>query len=288
MTDQDLIDSPQLRSKIEATIDARLPRLSKVERLLRHWYGVVAVFVAVPFATGGLQAAANKLFGDTVQHVVDEALRKEDGPVRQAMKSFTAFSGKLSDEFAQSVDSASSKFLRFGCNQPATTTPAPGFPACVAAAVNDRAALARDVQEVQDQTIVFKANANQRVLLKLRLHAIDGIDVLRHVGLRLQTPPLLATSDTGEYDLRLPQDALPDTQDFVDQDSGMMRLVGAVADRGEREPLHVDLDITGFLRKKSDLHALRIRSRPLKGTPANGAERFYLHAIVVVTHSLPK
>lgn len=287
-----LKESAELKKRIDAVVDEKLPWLTRLEKMLGTWYKLAGVVIAIPLASAGAAAGLQSLLSRGMESYLATELGKEDGPVKGALKKFNAFSGKLSEQFSHSVDSATSKLLRFGCNLTAAPAAVEGFPPCDPHhASNSPSIQARNVQEINDQTIVFKADDNQRVLLKLRLSPIDGPEVLRTVGLRLQTPPLLATGGSETHNLRLEKQDLPDTHDFVDAQSGLLKLYGSVADRSDLEPLHVDIDITRHLRKKTDLHALRFRAETVSADPTTrnkGSERFYLHAIVVVTHSLPK
>jgi hypothetical protein len=288
-----LKDSTTLVQKVDSAIDAKLPKVSKLEKLLGSWWGIVGLVLAVPFASAGVTVALRALLDKGVETYVQSELDKEDGPVKSTLKSFSQFRGRLSEQFSQSVDSATSKLLRFGCNLPSAISAVEGFPSCAPRRVNDNPSIqARNVQEINDQTIVFKANENQRVLLRLRLSPVDTPEELRRVGLRLQTPPLLALGGSESDKLVIEKRDLPDTHDFVHEKSGLLQLYGAVSDRSAHEPLHVDIELTRHLRKKTDLHALRFRAETIPGEePAaanRGIERFYLHAIVIVTHNLPK
>jgi hypothetical protein len=265
--------------------------LLKVEKALSTWWGIVGVILAIPLASAGAASAVQKLLDRGLESQVQSALSKEDGPVKSTLKKFNVFSGKLSEQFAQNVDSATSKLLRFGCN-PVGTAMLDGFPSCVPPKTRDGASgQARDVLEVHDQTLIFKASkGSQRVFLRLRLSPIDSVEALVGVGLRLQSPNILSTDSSGtQHTMVLAKTDLPDTHDFIDP-SGLLKLYGGVADLDDQQPLRLDLEITRLLRDKADLHALRFRAEPLPGaTPGThpGAERFYVHAVVIVTHHLP-
>jgi len=284
-------ESPIAKSRIEAVVVEKLPRVHKLEKLLSSWYGIVGIVVAVPLASAGAAAALQALLDKGVQQLVKTEIESENGPVKKHLSVFSKFRGNLSAQFEKSVDSATSKLLRFGCNPPGGVA-ADGFPSCVQARTADTASVqARNVQEVNDQTIIFKANDNQRVLLRLRLSPVDEASVLARVGLRLQMPPLLAVGGGTQHNIKVEAKDLPDTHDFVMPESGLLRLYGPVFDKSDREPLHVDMDLTRHLRRDADVHAIRFRSEPLPGggRPASaGSERFYFHAIVIVTHNLPK
>lgn len=129
------------------------------------------------------------------------------------------------------------------------------------------------------------------MLLRLRLSPIDPVEQLQSVGVRLQSPNLLSiTPANPQHALILDKTDLPGSHEFV-HPSGLLKLIGGVADLDDKQPLRVDIDITRLLRDKVDLHALRFRAEPLPDARPGarpGAERFYMHAVVIVTHSLPK
>ena len=286
---RELDQSPLIKTRVEAAVGDKLPRLQKLEKLLASWVGIVGIVLAVPFASAGATWALKSVLDKGVEQHIKSELNDERGPVKTQLNLFSKFRGNLSAQFEKSVDSATSKLLRFGCNLP-PSPPIDGFPQCSHARALDSASeQARNVQELNDQTLVFKANENQRVLLRLRLSPVDDTQALARLGLRIEMPPLLSTAQDGRYEIKIDKKDLPDSHDYVQVDSGLLRLYGAVADRSDRETLAVDLDLTRHLRKHADVHALRLRSEPLEGLArAKGSERFYLHAIVIVTHHLPK
>lgn len=178
-------ESGHVRTRIDGAIAEKLPRLQRLEKILGSWYGLLGVIVAVPFASAGAAVAVQAILDKGLEQHVKSELESENGPVKKQLNVFSKFRGNLSAQFEKSVDSATTRLLRFGCNLPSGTT-TDGFPPCELARPLDSASLhARDVQEVNDQTIVFKANENQRVLLRLRLSPIDGADALARVGLRI-------------------------------------------------------------------------------------------------------
>jgi hypothetical protein len=287
-----LRDSPELTARIDDSIAKRLPKLQKVERLLASWYGLLAIVLAVPFASAGIVSAFLAMVDKPLKTQVLSEISKEDGPIKSTLRKFDLFSGNLAKQFARSVDSATTKLLRFGCNVPQSKSIVDGFPACSPPKRDDKASLqARNVQEVNDQTLIFKADTNtQRVLLQIRLYPVDGREQLDRIGLRLQMPPLFSTGNATES-LKLSKADLPDTHDFVHTGSGLLRLYGSVSDRSDSEPLHVDLELTKHLRKGGDIHALRFLAESLPGIASSnspGSERFFLHAIVIVTHNLQR
>ncbi len=285
-------DAEAVKKQVNQTLAETMPRMLKVEKLISTWWGLAGVIVGIPLALVGANSQVQKLLDKGLDARVQEEVKRPDGPVNSSLKKFSAFSGKLSEQFAQNVDSASSKLLRFGCN-PAGTPPVEGFPSCLSSAPgNSASGQARDVQELYDQSIVFKADKDsQRVLLRLRLNPVDGVDVLKQVGLRMQLPNLLSTDRSGgQHKLELTKADLPPTHDYL-HPSGLLKLYGGVADADDTEPLRMDIEITKLLRDKADLHTLRLRAEPLPDArpgPHPGAERFYLYAVVIVTHRLPK
>lgn len=106
----------------------KLPRLMSLERVLGNWWGIVGIIIAVPLASAGAASLVQKFLDKGFETHLTTELAKEDGPVKSAVKRFNVFSGKLSEQFAQNVDSASSKLLRFGCNPSGAGAPVHGFP----------------------------------------------------------------------------------------------------------------------------------------------------------------
>lgn len=283
-------ESDAVRAQLGQALDARIPRLMKVEKLISTWWGLLAVIISVPLAAAGfLTLASSKLDATLASHLSKE-LAKESSPVLSTKKELRAYSGRLSEQFAANVDSATSKLLRFGCN-PAGSPVLSEFPDCVSGGQDAAYSQARDVLEWHDQTLIFKASrSSQRVLLRLRLSPVDSVEELSCVGLRLESPPLMSTARGGKtHTLKLEKRHLPDTHDFLD-DSGLLRLYGSISDEDDQQAIRLDIEISDLLRKDADLHALRFRAEPLPcAAPSRfpGAERFYVHAVVVVTHSLP-
>lgn len=282
-----LADQAVLKETGRQLVAAGLPVMSRVEKWVGNLWSIAGVVVAVPLAYAGLQALADQRIQKGLETQVSQKLEDEKGPLKSRLVQFAAFKGSLSNQFANNVDSATTKLLRFGCG---SGLAGDGFVACGAGTAGVELGSARAVLETHDQTLHFKADpAKQRVLLRLGLMRIEDIDKLKTVALRLESPPLLsAGSSSKRFELK-PSD-LPDTHEFVTP-SGQLRLYGAVANRGDQEPLEVDIDLTRHLRTKADLHALRFRAEPLEGPDAakfRGSERFFLQATVVVTHSLPK
>jgi len=281
-------ESAELKDKVAQLVGQKLPRLSWVEKVLSSWYGLLAVIISFPLAAAGGYTALQRVLDAGVGSHVRQELNRDEGPLKTTLNRFSLFSGKLADQFANSVDSATTKLLRFGCNSP--RSPAiDRFPPCVPQQ-SSASLQAANVLEVNDQTIIFKANQNQRVLLRLQLSRIDAPELLQHVGLRIHMPSLLSTTEGPDSAVKIESKDLPDTHKFVDEKSGLLKLYGSVSDAGDQEPLRVDIEITRFLRKKSDLHALRFRAEPTSegALRASGSERFFIHALVVVTHNLPK
>lgn len=283
-----LAQDASLDTKVGRVIDGKLPRLLAVERVLSTWWGIMAIVVAVPLASAGAIGVAKSLLDSGLKRHVDTAMQDETGPIQTSLKRLDSFSGKLSAQFDKHVDSANSKLLRFGCNK-AGAVPVDGLAACLPVRTLDSApSQARDILEVHDQTLIFKANREtQRVHLQLRLSPIDGVDALKNVGLRLMTPNILSTERAGvHHTLNLVKTDLPDTHDFIDG-GGLLKLYGGVADLDDQQPLRIEVEITRLLREKADLHALRFRAEPLGPTGRaahRGGERFFVHAVVVVTH----
>lgn len=285
-------DAESVKKQVGQSLSETMPRMLKLEKLISTWWGFAGVVVGIPLALMGANSQVQKLLDKGLDDRVKTEINRQDGPVNSSLRKFNAFSGKLSEQFAQNVDSASSKLLRFGCNAAAKSA-VQGFPSCVSAVDGSSASVqARDVQELYDQSIVFKADKErQRVLLRFRLNPIDGVDALKGVGLRLQSPNLLSTDRSGkQHTMALSKADLPPTHDYLHA-SGLLKLYGGVADADDQEPLRLDIEITQLLRDKSDLHTLRLRAEPLPDAKPGahpGAERFYLYAVVIVTHRLPK
>ena len=284
-------DPAQLKDAGGKLVAAGLPWLSRCEKLISNLWSVIGIVVAMPLAYFGLEALADQRIQKGLDTQVTQKLDDEQGPLKSRLRQFSAFKGNLTDQFANNVDSATSKLLRFGCNAPGGAGEAgDGFVSCSPGVQGTGATSARAVQEMQDQMLLFKADpAKQRVLLRLSLLRVDDLESLLPVVLRLESPPLLSAG-TASKRIELKTTDLPDTHEFVTA-SGQLRLYGPVANRGDQEPLAVDVDLTRHLRTKSDLHALRFRTEALAGPDGarvRGNERFYLQAIVVVTHSLPK
>jgi hypothetical protein len=285
-------EAEAVKGQVRQSLGETMPRLLKLEKIISTWWGLAGVVIGIPLALVGANSQVQKLLDKGLDERVKTEINRHDGPVNSSLKKFNAFSGKLSEQFAQNVDSASSKLLRFGCNA-AGSAPVQGFPSCLSAVDSGSASVqARDVQELYDQSIVFKADKErQRVLLRFRLNPIDGVDALKGVGLRLQSPNLLSTDRSGkQHTMALSKADLPPTHDYL-HPSGLLKLYGGVADADDQEPLRMDIEITQLLRDKADLHTLRLRAEPLPDARPGvhpGAERFYLYAVVIVTHRLPK
>jgi len=279
-----------LKAQVQAAVEAKLPRLLRLERLFANWWAIVGAFVAIPFATAGLATWMGKQIDRPVAERVQAEFKRDDGPVRQELKTFANFTNRLAEQLEQNVDSASAKLLRFGCNAPSAGV-VDGFPACVVAAGGN--STARDAIDLHEQSIVFKANKeSQRVFVRLRLSPVDSRDALRRVGLRLTSPNLLSREATGgQHVIALKRENLPPKErDFL-HPGGALKLYAGVADGDDAEPLRSEIEITPLLRDGTDLHTLRLRAERLPDAPAAaaaGAERFYLHAVVVVTHRLRK
>ena len=285
-----LADQTVLKETGSKLVAAGLPVLCRVEKWVANFWSVAGVVVALPLAYIGLQALADQHIQKGLESQVSQKLEDEKGPLKSRLLQFATFKGILSNQFANNVDSATTKLLRFGCSPRPAGDAGEGFATCGVGLAGAALGSARAVLETHNQMLHFKADpGKQRVLLRLGLMRIDDIEKLKSVALRLESPPLLSPG-SGSKRFELKPSDLPDTHEFVTP-SGQLKLYGAVANRGDQEPLEVEIDLTRHLRTKADLHALRFRAEPLEGSDAaqvRGSERFFLQATVVVTHNLPK
>ena len=188
-----LEDQAVLKDAGGKLVAAALPMLSRCEKWVGNLWSVIGIVVAMPLAYFGLQAMADQRIQKGLETQVSQKLEDEKGPLKSRLLKFDVFKGTLTNQFADNVDSATSKLLRFGCSTAGASGFGDGFAPCVSG-TNPGSSRARDVQEVHEQTLLFKANpSKQQVLLRLSLTRIDELEMLQRVALRLESLPLLST-----------------------------------------------------------------------------------------------
>ena len=284
--------------QVEAKIQSTLPRLYRLEQWGRHWSGVLAIIVAIPLASAGAMALLQKGLSDNVGTEVKKIVDAPDGPVMKRFKGLREYQGGLAETLGNQVDSATYKSMRFGCNETGNVRqrPVSGIPACpgaTRAAVSDEEAQAQSIQELREQSLVFKADrAHQRILLRLTLDGVDSREVLSQVGLEIRRPPLLSVGAGADFGIALKEANLPEGYKFLARlnhggtQASLLKLYGATS-VSDQEPLRVNIDITEFFPMTGEsIHTLRFLSQPLPGKAGVSSARFYIHAVVIVTHKL--
>lgn len=268
-------------AEIEGSLGRKIPRLMRLEEILKPIVAGVALAVAMPLTYFGLNALVEKQAKTTFAELHD---KDPAGP----MAKLRGFSSRLKETFEGQVDSATFKLLRFGCNAQGVT-PASNFPNCVGPS-SGATVQAKFALDEEEQTIAFAARPkHQNIKLALALRPVDPQNVLKRVALQIEWIPLDVRSDESPTAKKIALIAEKVNKDdyLVTDPKGSVIVLYGLNDGMEREAMNLEIDLSDAMKDiKSTLHQIRVKAVPLPPAlaPLDGTERFFLRALVSVNH----